>query len=189
MTSSPTDIPHAQVELLARQLDRLRIYVSHRLGPALARRVEPDDVVQEACARAWRELRDKPVLGEQALYGLLVTVARHVIVDLARAARARKRDGGAQLERSSWSRCGAEELAAVTAGPFTRAARSEEQQRLFDALRRLSPQHQRILLLRQFEQRSAREAAERLGITEGAAHALFRRALGAWAEAARLEKS
>jgi DNA-directed RNA polymerase specialized sigma24 family protein len=40
------------------------------------------------------------------------------------------------------------------------------------------------LTLRQFEGRAAREVAGLLGSTEQAVHALYRRALAAWADAA-----
>ena len=104
-----------------------------------------------------------------------------MIVDVARAARTRKRDGRSALERSSWSRTGALDPADSSAGPATRAVRDELRTHLRTAFLALSPQHRRVIALRQFEQRSAREAAPRLGCTELAVHALFRRALDAWA--------
>ena len=173
----------ARASLFARHAGKLRLYVEFRLGPALARTVEVDDVVQEACLRAWRDLERATLSGEGAFLGWLSAIARNVIADIARAARAQKREGRAvRLARSDWSRAGVEP-AATGAGPRTRAEQGELQQRLRAAFHSLSPQHRRVIALRQFEQKSAREAAPQLGCSELAVHALFRRALDAWARA------
>jgi len=173
--------PRAWEELVGKHGAKLRLYVGFRLGPALARRVEVDDVVQETLLRAWRDLPRAALSGDDALGGWLAAIARHVIVDVARAAR--RQGTQALLERSAWSRAGALDPADATAGPATRAARGEEHQRLLAAYRSLSPRHRRVIALRQFEQRSARESAPLLGCTELAVHALFRRALDAWGRA------
>jgi RNA polymerase sigma-70 factor (ECF subfamily) len=168
--------------LFARHAEKLRLYVEFRLGRALARRVEVEDVVQETFLRAWRDLATTTLSGDGAFFGWLSTIARHVIADVARAARAQKRQGEAvTLERSSWSRAGALDPAESSAGPATRAARDELRTNLRTAFLALSPAHRRVIALRQFEQRSARESAPRLGCSELAVHALFRRALDAWA--------
>jgi len=180
--TAPLSSRAAREERLALHAEKLRTYVEFRLGPALARRVEPEDVVQETFLRAWRDLEHVTLSGEGALFGWLTTIARHVIVDVARAARTRKRAGGVvALERDAWSRSGTAEPADPASGPRTRAARNERQARMHAAFRALSPRHRRVIALRQFEQRSAREAAARLGCGEMAVHALFRRALDAWA--------
>ena len=168
--------------LFVRHAEKLGLYVEHRLERALARRVAVEDVVQETFLRAWRDLGAATLSGEGAFFGWLTAIAGHVIVDVARAARAQKRPGeGLALERGSWSRTGAVDPADSSAGPATRAARAELRTHLRAAFLALSPQHRRVIALRQFEQRSAREAAPRLGCTELAVHALFRRALDAWA--------
>jgi len=168
--------------LFERHVAKLRVYVEYRLGTALARRVEPEDVVQETFLRAWRDIEGATLSGDGAFFGWLTTIARHVVVDVVRAARAAKRAGRTlRLERSSWSRFGTLDPADPAAGPPTRAAGHELRGRLGVAFRALSPRHQRVLALRQLEQRSARETAARLGCGEMAVHALFRRALDAWA--------
>jgi RNA polymerase sigma-70 factor (ECF subfamily) len=182
LTRASSGDPVSRGDLFARHAGKLRAYVEFRLGSALSRRVEPDDVVQETFLRAWRDLGSASLSGEGASFGWLTTIARHVIADVARAARARRREGCVQpLEVSSWSRADRLEPAAHEAGPATRAAQAELGDELMAAFRALSPAHRRVIALRHFEQRSAREAAPRLGCSEAAVHALFRRALDAWA--------
>lgn len=176
----------AQDELLRRAAPRLRVYVEHRLGDALARRVEVDDVLQETALRALGGLANAQFAGEGPFLAYLCRIARNVIADIARAARRRRRgDGVAQiaLARSDWSTVGAAVPADPSGGPLTKALRSEAREQLLAAWRRLSAEHRRVIVLRQFEGLSAREAAARLGSSEQAVHAQFRRALSHWGEA------
>ena len=179
--------PTALEELARRHYGRLRLYVRSRLGPALARRVDAEDLVQESFLRAFRDL-DRFVASEPgAFHHWLTTVARHAIADAARAARALKRGRRTErLARSDWSQTGSHknDVAASTLGPATRALLGEEQQKIEAAFAALPPHYRRVIALRQFEQRPAREVAGILGSTEQAVHALYRRALSAWGEAA-----
>jgi DNA-directed RNA polymerase specialized sigma24 family protein len=122
----------------------------------------------------------------------LARLARSVVVDAVRAIRARKRSGGGRefrLSRSDWSRTGLlESLVAGTGpGPSTEAAQWEEQARLLAAFEHLTPEHRRVLGLRQFEGASAAETARRMGRSEDAVNSLFRRALEAWGRVLRRE--
>ena len=171
----------AREALFERHVDRLRLYVEFRLGRALARRVEVEDVVQETFLRAWRDLERATLSGDNAFFGWIATIARHVITDVARAARARCPSCDPGLERRDWSRAGERDPVDPGSGPVTRTVRNETGERLRAAFQALSPQHRRVIALRQFEQRSARDAAPQLGCSEMAVHALFRRALDAWA--------
>jgi len=174
----------AQEQLFARVAARLEVYVEHRLGRALARRVEVQDIVQETLLRTWSALGSMALGGEGPFLALVCKIARNVIADVARAARRQRRGSGAallSLSRSDWSSAGAAPPDS-TAGPFTRAALGEARNALLAAWRRLSPEHQRVIALRQFEGLSARETARRVGSSEQAVHAQFRRALGRWGE-------
>jgi RNA polymerase sigma factor (sigma-70 family) len=126
--------------------------------------------------------------GEPALRRYLAEVARHVVIDVARALRAAKRDGrSVRLERSGWSRFGLAEsqIAQAEPGPGTRAGDAEELARLMAAYERLEPDHRRVIGLRRFAGLHAREAGRRLGRSETAVHSLYRRALLAWETEAR----
>lgn len=159
---------------------RLRLLLLHLMGSALRARVEPEDVVQEVWLRALTAPGSLPA-DDDAVWRLIAHIARNTVVDLARAARAHKRTAVHEpLLRSSWTRAGAREPAADTAGPATRLLHAEQQRDLEAAFDRLAPEHRRVIGLRQFEGLSAAAAAERMGRSESAVHSLFRRALLAW---------
>lgn len=164
---------------LARWDRRLRMVLLHLAGPAVRARVDADDLVQEVYLRALSRPEAWPE-DDAALGRYLTAIARHVVVDVVRAARAAKRDGRVEtLDRDTWTRAGATP-AAVTAGPATRASGGEVSRRMAQAFLALSPEHRRVIGLRQFEGLSARETAARMGRGETAVHSLYRRALGAW---------
>ena len=159
-------------ERLASHEQRLRLLLAHLAGRAVRARIEPDDLVQEVFLRA-----------VSTSGGFLSRLARNTVVDAARSIRAAKRSGReVALARSDWSRAGprASQILAETAGPATRAAAAETTGALVRRFRELSPEHRRVIGLRQFEGHSARETARRMGRSEAAVHSLYRRALAAW---------
>ncbi len=179
---------------------RLRLLFAHLAGKRLRERVEVEDLVQEVFLRALgsRETLPPESAGEAELWRFLVHLARHVAVDAARALRAQKRSGVEQrLVHSDWSRAGSHPggalaesaLAARTHGPSTRVAALEGLEHMTRAFRRLSPEHRRVIGLRQFEGLSAAEAGLRLSRSETAVHSLYRRALEAWELEIEREKS
>lgn len=175
----------AQDELFGRAAPRVRVYVQHRLGDALGRRVEVDDVLQETWMRALGGFGTTEFAGDGPFLAYLCRIARNVIADVARAARRRRRGDGAAhvaIARSDWSSAGAVEPADPSGGPLTKALRSEAREQLLSAWDELAPDHRRVIVLRQFEALSARDVAQRMALTERAVHALYRRALGRWGE-------
>ena len=172
-------------ERLGRHERRLRLLLSHLASPALRARVELDDLVQEVYVRALTasELPAEGAEGDAELWRFLVRLARNATIDAARAMRAAKRDGRtARLGHESWSALGprASQILSRTWGPSTRVAASELERRLEERFEALSPEHRRVIGLRQFEGLSAREAAARMDRGEAAIHSLYRRALLAW---------
>lgn len=171
---------------LAAHTRRLRLLVRHLAGPAIRARVELDDVVQEVFMRAITAPSGLPrQTGEDdhELWAFLAHLARNTVIDIARAARTAKRSARVErLARTEWSRHGAGDPAARTAGPATRAVAAETQAKLEEAFAQLPPDYRRVLGLRQFEGLSAAETAQRMGRTETAVHSLYRRALMAWEE-------
>jgi RNA polymerase sigma-70 factor (ECF subfamily) len=153
-------------------------------------RTEVDDLAQEVFLRAVAA-DDLPPHepGDAPLYRYLSAIARHTVVDIARAIRAHKRDGREdRLLRSEWSRAAGVRASQVRSdgpGPSTRAAGAETGERLARGFQRLAADHRRVIGLRQFEGLSAAEAARRMGRSETAVHSLYRRALEAWEEASR----
>jgi RNA polymerase sigma factor (sigma-70 family) len=165
----------------------LRLLLMHLAGRQVRASVELEDLVQEVYVRAIaheaklppEEPKDLP------LRRFLAKLARGAVVDAVRAIRARKRGGGARalrLSRSDWSNTGVLEslVAGVDPGPSTEAQQWDEQRRLLEGFEKLSPEHRRVLGLRQFEGLSAAETARRMGRSEDAVNSLYRRALDAW---------
>lgn len=182
---SPLDDPLGR--RLANQEGRLRLLLLHLSGRAVRSRVDAEDLVQEVFLRALAapERIPGPSVSEGDLFRYLRTIARHTVIDVVRAARAQKRDGGEEpLVRSDWSRTslGQSRLVDPAPGPLTRLAGGETAKQVARAFDRLSPEHRRVLGLRKFEGLSAAEAGERMARGEKAIHSLYRRALEAWEE-------
>jgi RNA polymerase sigma-70 factor (ECF subfamily) len=177
--------PPGDAVRLGAQAARMRWVALQCAGRALLRRLEVDDLVQEAMLRAWQDRGHWPAYerGDGDLQRWLATLVRHATIDAARASRAKKRGGGdVRVVRGEFSRSGLDlgDLPAQTAGPATRAGGGETRRALEQAFLRLSGEHRRVLALRQFEGLSAAEAATRTGLSEVAVHSAFRRALQAW---------
>ena len=175
-------------ERLGTQGPHLQLLLAHLAGRAILARVDVEDLVQEVFLRALSTTSEVPPTepGEASLRRFLGRIGRNVVVDVARALRTRKRDGSVvALVRSDWSRAGVREsqVGAGAAGPSTVAVGREAERRLLEAWRGLSPDHRRVLGLRQFEGLSAAATARRMGRSEDAVHSLYRRALLAWEEA------
>ncbi len=174
-------------ERLVAQGRWLRLLLMHLAGRKLRQGVELEDLAQEVYVRAVahqhlvppEEPKDLP------LRRLLARLARTTVIDAVRAVRAAKRGAGrtpVRLARSDWSHSGLLEnlVAGVQPGPATEAGQWDEQAKLLAAFERLPGDQRRVLGLRQFEGVSAAEAARRMGRSEDAIHALYRRALDGW---------
>jgi RNA polymerase sigma-70 factor (ECF subfamily) len=164
--------------LLTRHRQRLRRAVARRLDPRLAARLDPSDVVQEALADADRKLaaylRDRPLpfypwLRRLALERLLHLHRRHV--------RAGKRSVTREDPAATADEPGHDPRRPETVGPASAVVRAELADRVRAALDRLAAADRAVLLLRHFEQLPVREAAERLGVSEGAVKVRHLRAL------------
>lgn len=207
--STSPDLPSR----LAARAGKLRLLVASLAGPSLRARYEIDDFVQETFvrvlgARGAFETQRSPTLStgtcdaedvspspaptdaeldDAALDRHLALVARHVVIDAARALRAAKREGDRSAAPLAGSSSGGSSfggrIAAHSPGPRTRAAGRELSQDLVAAYLRLTPEHRRVLGLRQFQGLTAQECALRMGRSEVAVHSLYRRALEAWGAA------
>jgi len=172
---------------LAARSDRLRLLVASLSGRAVRARFDVEDLVQEVFLRALAEPARWPA-EDAGLDRHLTLLARHVVVDAARALRAAKREGeigAASLSPGSSTGGSAfqSRLRARSPGPGTQAAGRELSSDLVAAFLRLAPEHRRVLSLRQFQGLGAAECGRRMGRSEVAVHSLYRRALEAWGAA------
>ena len=170
--------------LWARHREGLRRTIAHRLDPALARRVDASDVVQDVLIKANQRLPDylkNPVL---PFHLWLRQIARDLIIDqhrkhqvAARRSLDRERSMGspAYSDRSSLDLAGQLRDPGLT--PAAEALRHELRQRFEDAIARLEDDDREVIALRHFEQLSNQEAAKVLGLSEPAAGMRHLRAL------------
>jgi RNA polymerase sigma-70 factor (ECF subfamily) len=171
-------------ELLARHLPRLRRMVALRLDRRLVGRLDPSDVLQEACLQAatalpgYLERADLPFyLWLRWLTGrtLMTVHRRHLGVRARDAGREVRLDGAGMPEASSAA------MAAQLMDHDTRAsdaaARAERRQRVREALDQLAPTDREVLVLRHFEELTAAETAQVLGVARSAASKRYVRAL------------
>ena len=170
--------------LLVRSRDRLRRMVALRLDRRLQGRVDPSDIIQEACIDASARLAeyarqpDMPFfLWLRFLTGqrLLRVHRQHLGAEMRDVARE------VSLYRGALPAATSAALAAQLLGRDTRpseaAVRAERSIRLQEALNSMDPLDREVLALRHFEELSNAEVAEVLGIQKAAASKRYVRAL------------
>jgi RNA polymerase sigma-70 factor (ECF subfamily) len=174
----------ALTELFSRYRERLRRMVGLRMNNRLRSRVDPSDIVQDACVEATRVLDrylDDPAMpfylwlrhltGEK-----LIQAHRHHLGAQMRAA-----DREISLARGAGPEANSESIAAFLVGrmssPSRAAMRGETKQKLHDALNSMQPMDREVLVLRHFEHLSGPETAEVLGISHDAVKKRYVRAL------------
>ena len=185
MVSMDSDHTQDSADRIAALTGRLGLYIAHLAGPALRRRIDPADLVQDAQLRALRSETARALEGED-LWRFLRTIARGAVVDAARQARLLPRRAASLIPpaKTSSSLGPIEGQPGKQPGPHTQATSAEEELRLQDAFEALSPEHRRVIGLRRLEGLSAAETGSRMGRSESAVHSLYRRALSAWAQVA-----
>ncbi len=155
-------------ELYQRHQGRLLNLIRARMRPALARRVAPEDVLQETLLESSRKIAGFEPDGPAAFYRWLVGIARFKLSEAERAQRAVKRSSEEAL------------VAPVEAGETSlgvRAQRRERAQGLLEALETLPDRQAEAVRLRYLEGVSVEEASRRLGCTGPALKALVTRGL------------
>ncbi len=180
--------PEAVDRLLARHRAALRRIVDLRLDPALARRVDASDIVQDALLEASRRLKDylqtsspsPPMpfhlwLRQIALDRIIDAHRRHRQAQRRSIERERPMQGAALADRSSIEL--AAQLVDPRVTPAAAAVRAELKRRFDAAVARLDSADQEIIVLRHFEQLSNQDAAAVLGLSGPAAGMRYLRAL------------
>lgn len=172
----------AEERLWARHRGPLRRMIGLRLDPALARRLDASDVVQEALIEARRRLAEYVRAPTLPFHLWLRQIARDRLIDAHRRHRAAARRSldreqalGPFAGRSSLDL--AAQLRDRDLTPAAAAVRVELQRRFHQALATLDEADREIILLRHFERLSPGEAARALGLSEPAAGMRHLRAL------------
>jgi RNA polymerase sigma-70 factor (ECF subfamily) len=170
--------------IFSRHQDRLRQMVQLRLDRRLQGRIDPSDVLQEAFVDAVRHLPDYLAAPRAPLFlwlrylvGMrLKALHRHHLGVKQRNAKREISIYQGPLPSADSAALAARLLGNMTS-PSEAAVRAERVLRLQDALNAMDPLDREILSLRHFENLSRSEAAQELGIAEGAAGKRYLRAL------------
>jgi RNA polymerase sigma-70 factor (ECF subfamily) len=164
-----TDAPHNDLsgdaddairQLYSDHAQALHSYV-RRFCPDQA---SADDIVQETFIRAWRHL-PQLIVGGRPIRPWLLRVARNLLTDADRAARARP----VMVSASS----------AEEPGDESRLGQVLDRQLVADALRHLSPAHQAVLVETFYRGETTAVVARQLGIPHGTARSRLHYALHA----------
>jgi RNA polymerase sigma-70 factor (ECF subfamily) len=166
----------ARSALFAQHRERLRRMVEMRLDARLQARLDASDVVQEAYVEVVERLDDYLRDPKLPLFLWLRLVVGERLQKLHRHhLGTQMRDAGREvsLYRGALPAASSAALAAQLLGKYTSptqaAVRAERILRMQEALNSLDPVDREIVSLRHFEELSAAEAAQVLGIEESAA--------------------
>jgi len=143
---------------------RLDAHVCTRLGGALRRNVDPDDIVQETLLRAFQSISGMEWRGEAAFRGWLRSTAEHVILHAAQS----NRKSRPPLDP---------EVPADDPSPSRVQMRNERFERLRRAIDGLPPDYRKVVTLARIERLRIREIAQRMERSEDAVKQLLARAL------------
>ena len=161
----------------------LRVAVGRALDGAAARRVDPDDVLQDAYVAAFQAVDRCTFDGPAAFYKWLETVALNQLKDQLRALGRQKRDIAREAREPENGRTTYPELAArlvaADSTPSHRVARGEAVAAVVSSLARLTGDQRDVVRLRFLEGQSVAEVAAFLGKSEPAIHMLCHRGLKA----------
>ena len=174
----------ALLEFFARHRERLKRMVSLRLDRRLQGRIDPSDVLQEACidvVRRAREYLANPAM--PAFLWLRWITGQRLLILHRRHLGSKVRDVGLEvsLHHGALPQATSVSLATMLLGrlasPTRAALRAELQLRLQEVLNTMDPIDREILTLRHFEELNNNETAQVLGISKTAASNRYIRAL------------
>ena len=170
--------------VLARHRAAVRRMIHLRMDPALARRVDASDIVQEVLIEAHRRLRKYLRNPTMPFHLWLRQMAKDRLIDAHRRHRVaarrsldREQPLEVRLPRDQSTRNLTMQLCDRQLTPAAAATWHELKRRFEQACRALDPQDQEIVLMRHFEQLSNSETAMALGLSPQAASMRYLRAI------------
>lgn len=176
--------PQAVERLLSEFREPLRQVIGLRLDPAVARRVDASDIVQDVLLEANQRLTDYLKRPDMPFHLWLRHLAQDRIIDTHRRHRLAQRrslDREQPLVRPALSDESSQMLMAQLVDPeqtpASEAIRRELQRRIDDAIDQLSEDDREIILMRHHEALTNQEVAQALNLTEAAASMRYLRAL------------
>ncbi len=179
-----TDAEGVLAEEFSRNHNRFWRMIDFRLDGALAGRVDPDDVLQEAWLAAAQRVEHFLANESLSLFVWLRMIVRQTLTDVQRRhLGAKKRDAYRErlIHADRWSQNTSVSLAAKLLGTFTSPSqavvRDERAAQLRDSIDRMDKIDREVLALRHFEELANSEVAEVLAIQETTASNRYMRAL------------
>jgi RNA polymerase sigma-70 factor, ECF subfamily len=176
--------PGAVDKLLGEFREPLRQVIGLRLDPAVARRVDASDIVQDVLVEANQRLTEYLKKPDMPFHLWLRHLAQDRIIDTHRRHRLAQRrsvDREQQIARPAWADESSVSLIAqlidTERTPTSEAIRLELQRRLNAAIDQLSDDDREIILMRHHEGLSNQDVAHALQLTEAAASMRYLRAL------------
>ncbi len=161
----------------------LMAYIERHVGPALRRKIEPEDIFQEVSADALRSLPNVQ-LGDRDPFGWLCQVAERRIIDAHRHHfGAQKRAAGREVSLDApaggaTSRAGLINLMVASMTSASMAfSRNQKQIRMMEAISALPEEQRMALQLRYMEGLPSKVIADRLGKSDGAVRVMLTRSL------------
>jgi RNA polymerase sigma-70 factor, ECF subfamily len=170
--------------LLGEHREPLRRAVELRLDPALARRVDASDIVQDVLLEASRRLRDYLQNPVMPFHLWLRHLAKDRLIDahrFHRKAQRRSLDREQAIQPPAWAEGSSIQLIAQLLDPektpATAAVQQELARRLQGAVAELDDADREVILMRHYEGLGNQEVAAALDLSEAAASMRYLRAL------------
>jgi len=154
---------------------RLAVLIHYKLSPQTRDFCEVEDLVQETCLRAFRDIGNFTYRSPGSFLRWLSAIADHAIVDRARYQSRERRAGEEVPFRSASNPRGPEPADSRT--PSRLFAQQEAVERLLKRMDALPEDYRQVLILAKIEGLSTAEMAERLGKSREAVALLVYRAL------------
>ncbi len=170
----------ALVSLLELYRPRLLMFVQNLMSKSLRQKIDPEDVVQEACLSCVKSFRQMD-LSDRNPFDWVCQVARRRIIDQGRKySGTEKRAVDREVGMSSGTDDRADlvqMLVASITSPSSAFSRNQREFRLQQAIEQLPQENQDALRMRYVESLPSKEIAERLGKSDGAVRVLLTRSL------------
>jgi RNA polymerase sigma-70 factor (ECF subfamily) len=167
--------------LLLESCEALRDWIGGDVPADLRQLISADDVIQEACVEAIRDIGRFEQRGPGSFQSWLAEIARTCLLDMVRSYRRQKRGGNRARRRISWIDL-AEHLMRHPDGraqvptPSRIAAGKEIVCAVQAAVSQLPENERRVMRLYYLEQQTTESIAAELGVTPGAVRAIVQRA-------------
>ncbi len=170
----------AMANLIERHRKPLLAFIENRMGDALRRKIDAEDIFQEVCAQATRSFATVD-LSERKPFSWLCQLAERRIIDAHRHFfDAQKRDAAKETPLQSNPEGGGnviDWLVQSMTTPSQAFSRNVKQQRLASAIEKLDEQSRQALRMRYVDGLPSKEIASQLDKSDAAVRVMLTRAI------------